>query len=454
MIDERGPWYARWSGSGPRIAVALFVGALALRLCAVLVLGDPAHPQMWEHGEIARNLYHGHGFAMHWPYTTLDPERRLLMNEPPRWEGAWQPPLGPYPIYFAFLAFGDTARAALLLMFANALLGALTCVLIYATSRLLTGETEARLSGLVSVLFLPSIYAVTTYSGSSLSQLLVVVVLYFVLRAVLRPDLRAFAFLGLATGLLALSRSEFLFLGVALAIYAATISLRRVGVARAAGMALVTLATASAVVLPWAARNYQLFGEPVAVISRPWHEVWRGNNALSIGSTFDASGQEIWVERGRFRNISEQLDAIPYDQKFEVRANRVFKASALEFIRDHPGRALSLFLRRVVFVWTFDYHYPPARNPAFVASVLFVTLCFWMGFLELVRRGRAVGDYAPSGVFLLYAAFYTFVFAITFVLPRYQAYFLTGLLPVTGMAWGLLRPAWRLRASGRAVPAH
>ena len=90
--------------------------ALCIRLAIVVFASDPQHPQMCEHGEIAHNLSTGHGFAMNWPYTTLDPQRAALMNQPPQFEGAFLPPINPYIIYSSYLIFGENSTSIIFLM--------------------------------------------------------------------------------------------------------------------------------------------------------------------------------------------------------------------------------------------------------------------------------------------------------------------------------------------------
>ncbi len=105
----------------------IFAFALFIRVAIVLALGNSTNPDLYEHGAIARNMLHGHGYSFHWPYTSLDPARQLLKDAPPQFEGAFIPPVSPYIIYWGFLIFSDTSVALIALMLFNALCSAL-CV--------------------------------------------------------------------------------------------------------------------------------------------------------------------------------------------------------------------------------------------------------------------------------------------------------------------------------------
>lgn len=413
----------------------LFSVSLVIRLAAVAVLGNPQHPEMHEHGMIAHNLYEGYGFSMHWPYNAIDPQRQVLQHTPPRYEGAWMPPLNPYLIYSAFTLFGETPLATIVLMICNALCNAAIPVVVYLLAVYMSSETEARISGIVAMLFLPSIFGVTTFSGLSLYQLALVVVLLLHVRIMQRGKFSDFFLAGFVSAVLVFLRSEFLMIGAVLLLLTGFLAWRKFRRSTYVYATIAGLFVFVGVVAPWIYRSYQLFDRFVPIVTHSSHEMWRGNHELATGSTYTADGRPIWLDSKVYPEIVRKIDALPYNQHLEIAIDSVFRAEAKTFVAEHPGRALWLSVKKVLMLWSFDPYYPPARNPVYMFTTLLFLVPFWIGFITFLRRCRERNDYTILLLFLCYAFAYMGTFAITFVLPRYQTYFFTGLLPFTGIGW-------------------
>lgn len=417
----------------------LFGVALLLRLLAVGVLGEPKNPEMYEHGAIAHNLYAGHGFTMHWPYLPHGSHRQELLQKPPQYEGAWQPPLNPYIIYAAFSLFGETPIAAFALMLCNALFSAAIPLCVYRLALLIGSEKEARISSIAALLFFPAIVGVTSYSGSSLYQLVLVITLYFFVLIVQNGRTRDFILAGISSGVLTLLRSEFIFLGFILQGFVGILLWRRLRNRSYLYTALVGILVFVSIIAPWTYRNYTLFGKIIPVVSRSAHELWRGNNRYATGSPFAADGKEIWLGYDMFPHLVQKIDALPYNQHLEIAMDSVFRYEVMQYTAKHPVRSLLLAGKKILMLWTFDPYYPPARHPLYIVSVLMVTIPFGVGFWRFIKRCKREGDLSTVLLFVVYIGFYTATFAATFVLPRYQIYFFTGILPFTGIGWLALK---------------
>lgn len=418
----------------------IFGIGLVIRVAAAFVLGDPSHPEMYEHGMIARHLYEGHGFTMHWPYAPLDPQKQALLETPPQYEGSWMPPLNPYIIYTAFVLLGgDTPVAAIALMLLNALCNAAIPVVVYLLALRMSSETEARISGIVAMLFLPSIYGVTTFSGLSLYQLALVVILLLHVRVLQRGRTTDFLLLGGMSAIMAFLRSEFLAIGAVMLLATGFLTWRKFHrrgtylAATAGGLLVLAL-----IVAPWMYRNYELFGKFIPIVTHSSHEIWRGNNELATGATYTADGRPIWPTPRVYPDIVRKIDSLPYNQHTEIAIDSIFREEVQTFVSEHPGRVVWLSVKKVLMLWSFDPYYPPARHPLYILTTVVFLVPFWIGFITYIRRCRARRDYNVLIVFLLFMLAYMGTFAITFVLPRYQTYFFTGLMPFTGIGWLLL----------------
>ncbi len=418
-----------------RFLLILCLLAFGLRLGLVFALGNPEAPVMYEHGAVARNMLDGHGFAKHYTYTPLDPERLALRRQPPEYEGAYLPPASPYLIYGVFSLFGDTPFAASLLMSVNSLAGACLPLFVFFLGRQIGSESGARLSAIVAAGYPPSAFAVTSFSGSALYQPLSILVLLLAVASARRSSLGKFSALGLACGALALLRGEFLAFGIVL--IAATAALRwRDGLAQFATRTAIALFAFALLVTPWLVRNYNVFGHFATMVSHPWHEIWRGNNPHASGSSWGPDGRSISIVDSRFRHIAQKLDQLPYDQEFEFAADRVFRAEVLEFAREQPLQITWLATKRVLQLWSLERYDPRAKHPVYVLCAVALMLLFYLGFWNLVRNSFRNRDFAPALIFALYFAMYSALIALTHLEARYQIYIHSSTFPLTGI--GLL----------------
>ena len=396
------------------------------------IVDDPVHLLLYEHGAIAHNLYTDHGFAMQWPYGSFDSARAAEMKQPPKWEGAFLPPLNPYLLYFSYEIFGESAAALYAMMLLYAIVSCFIPLAVYKLGCLLGSETSARVSALIAGVFLPAAYAVVTFSGSALYQLLGIVVLYFAVLSIKRPSYRSFLLLGLSCGIMTQLRSEFFFLEfllIAVVIMLARSIDRKVIVK---GFAAVLVCVA--IIAPWTIRNYVLFHQFVPVLSHPWYEMWRGDNPLANGTTHKEDGASVWVN-ANYPSLIRRMDSIPYNQFFEAKVDAIFKGEVIAFIIDHPAQFLSLGIKKLAYFFTIDPNQPMCRNPLYFIPMLLVSGLTIMGFYLLARdRSRRHAYY----IMLVFFGTYIFMTFMTVMLTRYQIYVFTCLLPVTGL--GLFTP--------------
>lgn len=430
-----------------RFVGVLFFGALLLRVAIVFAVGDTDHPEMYEHGEIARNLSEGRGFTMHWPYTSLDSNRRAELARPPTHEGAFLPPMNPYIIYGVYELLGNSPAARLTLMLFYSLVGSLSVVLTYYAATELAGESAARATALIAAVFLPGAYSVTTFSGSVLYHLLGVAIFLVAMRLMRNRTLTSALVLGLLCGCMTLVRSEFFVLGFCLiavsAFFAAKGSARRRS--RVQLFAVATIVCAG-VIAPWTYRNTVLFGRFVPVLSHPWYEMWRGENPYASGSTTDGHGRTIWVEPERYPELIRAMDSIPYDRYFEPNVDRIFMHEVLGFITAHPGSFIALAGTKLLYLVTVDMNSASAKSPINMLSMFPVMVLILAGFFVLVRRRTDLGITMLFGTFI---AYYVALTVMTVMLSRYQIYLYVSLLPLAAVSLdSILQHRWLRARSG------
>ena len=418
-----------WSATG--LALLIRLGLIIFVSDPGGIVSDPNHILLYEHGWVAHNLYTGHGFSMNWPYQSLDSARRVTMSQPPHWEGAFLPPLNPYLLALSYGVFGETANALIAMMLLYAALSSLTPLVVYKLTRMLGSERSARLSVLVSLAFLPSAYAVVTFSGSAIYELLGIVVLYYSVKAATAPSWKSFLWLGLWCGIITMLRSEFLMLGFILIGAALLLAYRYFYHPGLARQALCAALLCIAIVAPWTVRNYMLFHKVVPVLSHPWYEIWRGNNILATGSNYDREGSSIWASPEMFPTLVRKMDSIPYNQQFEWRVDQLFKREVISFIEVHPDRFVWLGVKKLFFLFTFDPYYKLNQSLFYILPMLAISLLTLLGMISLLR------DRARRPAMVILSLFFLYYIALTFMtvaLPRYQIYVFTCMLPVTGLA--------------------
>lgn len=195
----------------------------------------------------------------------------------------WWAPLYPYVLGGVFALLGpENLRGAAL---AQAVLGALTCSLVYLLGRRLLGEATGLAAGLLAAAYGPAIFFAGIFLSTTLEVFLVVAILLALTAARLRPTPPRWLGAGIAAGLGCLARPNFL-LGVAVLVPVLPVLLRRTDgrpdwpAVRRAGVAF-ALGTALAIA-PATARNWAVGGHPVLVSAA-------GPETFRIANSYDST---------------------------------------------------------------------------------------------------------------------------------------------------------------------
>lgn len=423
--------------SDGKFLIATYALALLIRLALVGAFGDFQNPEMYEHGKVARNMLDGRGFSMHWHITSFDPEMIAIKYAPPKYEGAFLPPLSPYLIYANFLVFGDGPLAYGALMLINCVVNAFFPVFAFLIARKLGGEASARLAALAAIAFLPAAYSVVTFSGSAIYIALTPMIVYFGLLFYEKTSYKYAILLGLFCGVNALLRSEFLAFGAAFGVLIALLALmsNRVKLKESLALALVFLIFASIPTAPWIWRNTKLFGKFTTIISHPWYEIFRGNNQLSGGGLVNKYGFTTWPNWDNFPEIIAEADSIPYNQKYEIKVDEVFKNQVLQFWQENPPRGVWIMINRAFRLWTIDSSADLTWNWRYAAFLFLLYIPVYIGIASSFARAMKKRQFAAFAICFAMLAFYTFLFGISNIDARYQIYFVSIAAPFAGIGW-------------------
>lgn len=149
-----------------------------------------------------------------------------------------------------------------------------------------------------------------------------------------------------------------------------------------AALAVAFLAAVLAVVLPWTARNYRVYGQFVLVASEGGVTFWTGNHPLARGDGDLASNPDLKRAELDFRRAhpgltAEQLEPLYY-------------RDALSYIREHPGWWLTLLLRKAFYtIVPIGPSYTLHSTKYLIASVASYALLLPLALAGLPRVWRS-----------------------------------------------------------------
>ncbi len=335
--------------------LAIFLAAFLLRLG--YAFSQPA--EFWDEDEgvyvrIAQNLLAGKGLI-------LTPQRKAVF-----------PPL--YPLFLAGvigakLPLFPAARAL------QALLGALSCLLIGGVARLAfsgLGERVSRRAGFFSAVLLTVYPVAVIYPARMMTENLLIFLLPAAVLALLQsvPSPRPYIWIllgGALLGLGALTRPTLLPFVVLAVIWlwfvrpAWTVFLARAGV---------LLAGFILVILPWQIRNYRVLGAVVPITSAAGANLYIANNPAAVGGSM---GYRYLMNAGVF-HLGEKEDELSY--------NRHYRDQAIDYIGKDPGRFFSLSLKRLAWFYHLDYHY---QGPKLLVFGFYLILALALAGIWLAR---------------------------------------------------------------------
>lgn len=338
----------------------IFLVALALRLPYALTRPDALEfPDSQDYDSTARNLLAGEGF---------------------REESGRQASRAPgYPLFLSgCYAAGLSFRGVYVI---QSIADAITCVLVALLGRNLFGMKAGVAAGLACAVYPFFIF----FSGILLSETLFTLALVAavaLLERALRgkkwrtPVLLA-ATAGIVIGFAIHLRSSFLLFPLFMVPFWIVAQRRDISrrCIRATGLWIVMAAMAGMALLPWVVRNYRIFGRIIPATLQVGESLYEANSPYADGGP--AMDRIDWVaERGGVM-MGE------YDN------NEFFKQKALDYIRQNPGRFISLALEKMRRFWNPLSNYGPYRRPIYSAVALAANVpVYALAILWLFRMRR------------------------------------------------------------------
>ncbi|MFC7956538.1 hypothetical protein [Rhodococcoides kroppenstedtii] len=191
-----------------------------------------------------------------------------------------------------------------------------------------------------------------------------------------------------------------------------------------------TMGSALIPLLFWCVRNWLILGQPVLLSTSSGVNLLLGNNKNTTAS--NGLGADI----SEYRRAADELGLD------ELGRNEYFRASALTWISENPGAALSLFLRKLLNYFS-AYNAPASegRGSGLAAIVSWTSLAVLLGFLAiriyLHFRGFSVLS-SSEKIFLTIFVVHAPVMAAFFTRTRFRQPLDIVLLVEAGISLSLL----------------
>lgn len=315
---------------GHIFTLIIFLVALALRLGYAL----PQPEIHWDEDEtvylnIARNYVSGNG---------------LILTE---YRKAVFPPL--YPLFLAgLLKTGFPIFPAVRVV--QSIIGAISCLLLMGITRLaFSNENKAGVidAGLISALLMALYPVLVFYCARLMTENLFIFLSLSAIYGLLKSLQSSHRFIwlfysGAIVGLGILTRPTFLpFIAIAIVWFAIAISENK----KFLKSIIFFLIPIILIILPWEIRNYCILDKIIPITSAGGANLYIANNPVSTGGSV---GYRELMKAGVF-HLGEDEDEIEY--------NSYYRAKAVTFIKNNPGRFIRLSFKRLLWFYHLDYHY-------------------------------------------------------------------------------------------------
>lgn len=382
-----------------RAAIAVFAVALVLRIAPALVLPPErvVFPDSRHYMQFAENVARGEGYR--------------------DWAGDRAIRLPTYPLFLAAhrVVFGD---ALLPVQLTQAILGALTCLLLWRLGRRTVGERPALFAAGVTAVYPLLVVSSALFLIETLLAFLIVLELLLLKDGAetARPGRAAAA--GLAGGAASLIQAAHGLLFVFLLPLAWWAAPRR-------RTAVLLAFTAGSLLLPgiWTARNWLVLDAFVPVSTR---------SGLALDSAFRLS----------MRREGKWVPPPPRSNQKEIEHDASLYRSGAELARRDPARTVRLALLKQQRFWNPIPNYSGFRNPSGMLLTLPFLPVFLLFLVGLVRLPRT----DPRAMWLLIPVVYMGAVYLVYVGSiRYRLAIEPLLIAIAAaVLWDLVR-AWKAR---------
>ncbi|MED5476209.1 MAG: glycosyltransferase family 39 protein [Candidatus Neomarinimicrobiota bacterium] len=384
----------------------IFCIAFSLRIFAAIFFGDKILDH--EFDVLARNFVNGFGYS----YWSLLENGELTNKYAPEallhLPSAYMPILYPLLVTLFVYVFGYNSASVFLLLAFQSFLGAINCLMI---GKIFEEKFNKKSFSLIylTAFFPLHIFMSTQISASTVYVFLISCVLLFYHRLLKFRDIKHSIFLGISLGLLTLSRADAILIIPAIIILLTFIH-RNIS----SKYTLVFALSSLLIIAPLSVRNYNTFGFFYPLTISGGLNLWLGNNDDATGSRMNY----VVPYKPIPKTIQDQIQSLKVDENYEVALDNIYKEEAKQFIINNPLKSVKLSIKKIIFFWVHIYDervkYPLMNNILYWGPWIILLPFFMFGFRDIIK------DFKSHDLEIFLILYFTFIYSVFFVLPRYR----------------------------------
>jgi 4-amino-4-deoxy-L-arabinose transferase-like glycosyltransferase len=247
-----------------------------------------------------------------------------------------------YPLFLAFiyLVFGQYFWIVRTI---QAIIGAITCVIILKTGQSAINWPTGLLAGLCASVYPLLLYMSGLFYSETLAMLLLMLGVYIFIELIRKGSWWRAMFSGIFLTLATLTNPlsslmiPMLILGLFLVVRPFRKSFTH---------ALIFGISCLVVISPWVIRNYTVYNRFIPLSSLAGSNLWSGNNPFADGG-FVYPYPEYWTE-----GEAPDYEYLGWSYLGEAASSSRFSSIAMKWIKDHPGDFLKLLPKKVIRLWS------------------------------------------------------------------------------------------------------
>lgn len=305
---------------------------MALRILAIFIVGNYHEPADFEYGQIARNIINGNGFSR---ATFSEDDVSLTSSHAPI-----------YPYFLAFFyQFGRRPSIFIFIQIIQAVISALTIIIIFGISEIIFNRKVANLSA-IGVTFYP---VFIFYSTKLVPTIFLIFFLSLSIFLIMKNKKSTLLLIvtGVILGFTILCDPVAFMVVPAVVIW--WIAIKRYDFKKL----VVIVSIAVLILIPWAVRNYIVHRHFVPVTTQFGLSFWLGNNPNATGTDYfkvnpRSSDDYIFMLQTLPENIRDSFSKIG-----EFDRSRFYLKEEIDFIGDEPLKSLKLFIKKFYYYWWF-----------------------------------------------------------------------------------------------------
>jgi len=316
----------------------------------------------------------------------------------------YMPPGYPMLLYLIKIASLDKINFLNLIMLFQIILGTYSVYIFYKINLRLFSDKLSLINSFIFSVFPLNIYMVGQISSITLQIFLSILFLHLLFIVIEKQKNTNIFFFGIASGLLVLTRGEFILIFFIIILFA--MIKRQIKSSNVLKIILIV----SLVLSPYLIRNYYHFNQIMLVKSLGFN-LWKGNNELSL-----VEGYEDY-DSYEFRDLKSKLNKLEKNKYYEINRDQLFLDQAKNYLSENPNKYLNLFFKKIYSFYFVDFKstYPNYYNFFHFFPVIALAMLSFPGLFIFFKKNRIYNNYLG-----LYLFSNLIIFSIFFILPRFK----------------------------------